>query len=143
MQASRAEANQRVLVRKSLHQLTEHNAETNGMYLEPVITLQKFTAKWASYTAGLSEEELADLSEARAKLEHYKKIYEIFEYCTELNELMYVIESQISTNNPSYPFNIYRQSSSTKCSNMLGDIEKMLAAYYALIDDCQDYPEWQ
>jgi len=54
-----------------------------------------------------------------------------------------VIESQISTNNPSYPFNIYRQSSSTKCSNMLGDIEKMLAAYYALIDVCQDYPEWQ
>lgn len=91
--ASRAEANQRVLVRKSLHQLTEHNHETGGLYMEPVIALEKFTAKWSKYTAGLSEEEVADLEEARAKLENYKKIYDIFEYCTELNELMYVIET--------------------------------------------------
>ena len=26
---------------------------------------------------------------------------------------------------------------------MLHDIEKMLEAYYSLIDDCEGYPEWQ
>ena len=26
---------------------------------------------------------------------------------------------------------------------MIHDIEKMLAAYYSLIDDCEGYPEWQ
>ena len=69
--ASRAEANQRVLVRKSIHQLDEYNEEQNNMYLEPVITLQNFTKNWDKYTAGLSQEELADLEDARGKLEHY------------------------------------------------------------------------
>lgn len=44
--ASRAEANQRVLVRKSIHQLHEYNNESNYMYLEPVNTLADFTANW-------------------------------------------------------------------------------------------------
>ena len=26
---------------------------------------------------------------------------------------------------------------------MLPDIEKVLEAYYSLIDDCKDYPEWR
>ena len=85
VQAARAEANQRVLVRKSLHQLAEYNSESDGLYLEPVNTLEKFTAKWDAHTKGLSSEEVADLERARATLENYKKIYEIFEYSTQLN----------------------------------------------------------
>ena len=104
--ASRAEANQRVLVRKSLHQLHKYNTEQHGMYLEPVTILDNF--KWDKFTSGLSAEELADLEQAREKLENYKRIYSIFEYATELNDLMYVIEGQISANNPSYPMNAYR-----------------------------------
>ena len=141
--ASRAEANERVLVRKSIHQLNEYNLESNNMYLEPVTTLEKFTANWDKNISGLSEEEVADLETARAKLENYKKIYEIFEYASGLNEIMYTIETQISSNNPSYPMSIYRRSTSTNTENMVHDIEKMLAAYYSLIDDCADYPEWQ
>ena len=38
---------------------------------------------------------------------------------------------------------VYRRSASTSCANMIDDIEKMLEAYYSLIDDCADYPEWQ
>ena len=91
--ASRAEANQRVLVRKSIHQLVEYNHETNNMYLEPVTTLQNFTANWEKNISGLSEEEVADLEQARDKLENYKKIYEIFEYASSLNEIMYTIET--------------------------------------------------
>ena len=56
---------------------------------------------------------------------------------------MYTIETQISSNNPSYPMSIYRRSSSTTCESMIHDIEKMLEAYYSLIDDCADCPEWQ
>ena len=37
----------------------------------------------------------------------------------------------------------YRQSASTTVSSMFPDIEKCLAAYYSLIDDCEGYPEWQ
>ena len=33
----------------------------------------------------MSVEELNDMEKARAGLEHYKKIYEIFEYCADLN----------------------------------------------------------
>ena len=98
---------------------------------------------WNKYTAGLSDEEIADLETAKAKLENYKKIYEIFEYATSLNETMYVIESQISSNNPSYPMSVYRRSASTSLSVMIKDIEKVLEAYYSLIDDCEGYPEWK
>ena len=55
---------------------------------------------------------------------------------------MYLIEAQISSNNPSNPLAIYRQSPSTRIGSMFDDIEKVLQAYYDLIDDCEDYPEW-
>ena len=86
---------------------------------------------------------MVDMEQAKAKLENYQKIYDIFEYATELNELMYIIESQISSNNPSYPMSIYRRSASTRVSVLIQDIERMLEAYYSLIDDCEGYPEWQ
>lgn len=53
VQASRAEANQRVLVRKSLHQLHEYNHEQDNMYLEPVTVLAKAEKQWSSMTSGL------------------------------------------------------------------------------------------
>ena len=111
--------------------------------MDPVNALTKFTASWDKYTSGLSQEEMADLEQARTKLESYKRIYEIYEYATDLNEIMYTIETQISANNPSYPMSVYRKSASTQCETMLTDIEKVLAAYYGLIDDCEGYPEWQ
>ena len=130
-----------MLVRKSLHQLHEYNHEQNNLYLEPVVTLDNF--KWDKYTSGLSEEELADMEKAREKLENYKKIYEIYEYATDLNDIMFTLETQVSSNNPSYPMSIYRRSASTTMDSMIGDIEKVLEAYYALIDESADYPDWQ
>jgi len=92
VQASRTEANQRVLVRKSLHQLHEYNTEQDNTYLDPVAALIKFEKKWSKYTSGISEEELADLEQAREKLRTYEKIYSIFEYATDLNDIMYTLE---------------------------------------------------
>jgi len=60
-----------VLVRKSLHQVHEYNHEQNDLYHEPVNALAAFTKNWEKNTSGLSEEELADFEEARAKLENY------------------------------------------------------------------------
>lgn len=71
LMASRAEANQRVLVRKSLHQLHEYNIEQNGLYLEPVTALAEFTKNWDKYTANLSVEEVEDLVKAKDKLVNY------------------------------------------------------------------------
>lgn len=141
--ASRAEANERVLVRKSLHQLREYNEEQQNTYLDPVLTLQKFEKNWAKHTSGLDEDELADVEQARAKLRNYAKIYEIFEYCSELNEQLYVLEAQVSANNPSHPFSVYRGSASTAVDALIPDIEKCLGAYYGLLDDCEEYPEWR
>ena len=83
------------------------------MYLEPVHALGYFNKNWDSFVKDISAEEVADLEQARDKLENYKKIYEIFEYASDLNELMFVIETQISSNNPSYPMSVYRRSVST------------------------------
>ena len=78
------------------------------MYLAPLEILKSFTAKWDKNMQGLSPEEVADFEEARTKLENYQKVYDIYEYATELNNMMYVIEGQISSNNPSNPLNVYR-----------------------------------
>jgi hypothetical protein len=91
--ASRAEANQRVLVRKSLHQLNEYNADQDNTYLEHVSVLAKFDKNWERYTNGVCKDELADLEKARDKLRNYEKIYSIFEYATELNMMMFLLES--------------------------------------------------
>lgn len=38
---------------------------------------------------------------------------------------------------------VYRKSASTNFESMVGEIERMLSAYYGLIDDCEDFPEWK
>ena len=38
---------------------------------------------------------------------------------------------------------VYRKSASTNVESMVGEIERMLSAYYGLIDDCEDCPEWK
>ena len=94
-------------------------------------------------TAGLSEEEVADIQRSKDQIEHYTKIYTIFEYCTGLHDLLYALETRISSNNPSIPFSIYRQSRSSDVSTIQPEIEKVLQAYYGLIDDCEECPEWR
>ena len=39
--------------------------------------------------------------------------------------------------------NIYRQSESNNQDHLFKEMESFMQAYYDLLDDCQDYPEWQ
>lgn len=38
--------------------------------------------------------------------------------------------------------NMYRRSGSSSIDKLFPEIEKCLEAYYGLLDDCQDYPDW-
>ena len=104
---------------------------------------EKFQSKWNSHTSGLSAEEIEDLENAKAVIANYEKIYSIFEYSSELTRLCNMVETKVCANNPSLPMNMYRRSGATDIENVFPEIEKCLEAYYNLIDDCNDYPEWQ
>lgn len=86
---------------------------------------------------------MGDLDKARYNIENYEKIYNIFEYATDLNRAMNIIETRICANNPSVPMNMYRISGSSSIATIFPEIEKCLEAYYNLIDETADYPEWQ
>jgi len=126
-----------------MHQLHEFNAETHGSFVKPVLELNKAVNNWDKFTAGLEAEEVADLERARSQLENYQRIYDIYEYATELNSIMNVLELRIFTNNTSLAPNAYRFSKSSRIEVLLPEIEKCLEAYYGLIDDCEGNPEWQ
>ena len=107
---TRAIAQQRDLVQWNLTQMREHNIESNGEYMKPLLMLKQSASKWGSLTAGLSAEELADMEGARANLEHYEKTYQIFEYCAELNRTMNVLQTRMAGSNPTLAMNMYRFS---------------------------------
>jgi hypothetical protein len=56
---------------------------------------------------------------------------------------MWMLETRISANNPSVPLNIYRTSNSAKEETIWPEILQCIQAYYDLIDDCADFPDWQ
>ena len=141
--ASKAVVNQRILVRKSIFQLNSFNAQSDCGYLKPIAYLDHFKKWEKTVAAGLSEEELADIQKSKEQIEHYQKIYDIFEYCTLLHDTLFGLETRISSNNPSIPFSIYRQSKSSSVASIQPEIEEVLQAYYSLIDDCKDCPEWR
>jgi len=134
---------QRELVQKSLHQLAEYQDDTYAAYLKPIIVAADYKKNWANWTAGYSAEELADLMEAQAKIAQYEKVYSMFEYCSDLNHAMLVLENRISTSNANIPMNVYRFSKSTDITSLFPEIEQCLQAYYDLIDDCKEFPDWQ
>lgn len=85
---------------------------------------------------------MSDLEKARDTITHYEKIYDIFEYSTQITRLANMLETRVAGNNPSNPLNIYRTSASSTMDNIFPEIEQVLEAYYGLIDDCAEYPEW-
>ena len=119
----------RNVVQWNLTSMSLHNRQTNGEYLLPVITLQRGEDNWSNLTSGLSAEEVADLEDARANLEHYRKLYEIYEYSEDLNRQMNVLQTRIASQNPTLAFNIYRTSSSSHVDSLFPEVEAMLKAY--------------
>ena len=133
---------QRDLVQWNLTQMRTHNNDNHGAFVAPIIALDSASSSWNSMTSGMSAEELADMDQARVQLEHYKKIYELFEYCEELNETMETLQTRIASQNPANLFNMYRQSASTETTGLFGEVESCLTAYYELQDDCAENDDW-
>ena len=79
---------------------------------------------------------------AKEQIEHYEKIYNIFDYASQLQDVMYTLETQIASQNPTIPFNMYRQSKSTKMENLITDIENCFKSYFDLMDDLSSNPLW-
>lgn len=56
---------------------------------------------------------------------------------------MNVLKTRIDGNNPSVPMNVYRISPSISIEALWPEIEACLQAYYDLIDECAEFPNWQ
>lgn len=82
------------------------------------------------------------MEKAKETLEMYERVYDIFEYSTALNEHIQILELKITSNNPTVPMNIYRQSDSAAPAKLVGELETYLEAYYDLIDQCKEFPDW-
>lgn len=108
--ASKAQVLQRELVQKSAHQLAEFNDETYGSFVRPTLDLYKAEKNWDKFTEGLSAEELEDMNKAREVLQNYSRVYDIFEYASDINSTLNVLETRIYSNNTSLALNAYRYS---------------------------------
>ena len=117
--------------------------DTDGAFTKPIYIRNDFVKNWDANIKNLSEEEVADLQRAKDQIAHYEKIYNIYQYATELNEIMYTLESRIASNNPSNPLNVYRWSDSNSTSKLIPEMIEILEVYYQLMDDCKNYPDWR
>jgi len=111
--------------------------------MQPLVALEQLEKNWDNMTKGLSSEELSDLESARSEMKKYEQIYNIFEYGTQLNEFITSLETRIASNNVTIPMSSYRFSKSTSIEELFPEIEQCLNAYYELIDDCADFPDWR
>jgi len=64
------------------------------------------------------------------------------EYGNDFNGILTCLETRIASNNPSVPMTIYRNSRHNNTENIFNEVELCLEAYYGLIEDCKDFPEW-
>jgi hypothetical protein len=129
-------------VQRTLHQLADYNEESQGDFVKPLLVGKAAQSNWSSLIAGISTEEQVDLEKAQETISHYDKIYSMFEHSSELNHVMNVLKTRIDSHNTTIPFNVYRYSQSGSVDSLWVEIEACLQAYYDLIDECKDFPEW-
>jgi hypothetical protein len=60
--------------------LPEADKKAVGVYSQPIKALEEGRRNWDQMTNGLSAEEMADFERAKADLELYERIHEIFDY---------------------------------------------------------------
>ncbi len=142
--ASRATTLQHEMVQRSMSQFHEANhEELDGLFTRPTLDLYLCNKYWGFITGGdISREEVQDLEEAKQNLQHYEKVYSIMEYGSDLNNLLTGLDTRMASNNPSLPQTIYRQSRHNKTESIFKEMDRCLEAYYGLIEDCKDHPEW-
>jgi hypothetical protein len=88
--------------------IDHNNEEIDGFYTRPTFDLYFCEKHWNFITKDLSKEEIQDLENAKKQLQHYDKIYSLFEYANNMAALMTTLETRIASNNPSIPMTIYR-----------------------------------
>jgi hypothetical protein len=64
------------------------------------------------------------------------------EYGSDLNGLLTTLDTRVASTNPSLPQTIYRQSSHNSTERIFEEMELCLEAYFGMIEDCKDHPEW-
>jgi len=84
--ATKSKGLRRELVQKTVYQLYKYEHENGSLYNNPVEVLHKAQNDWNSLTSGLSPEEHFDFEAAKQTLEQYERVYNIFEYSSELND---------------------------------------------------------
>ena len=118
-------------------------ANTKGQYTYPTLWLGWSKKQWGWLTSDMSPAQLKDFEESKTILEKYEKLYSLMEYTTTLNENMMLLERKMMTNNSTIPMNFYRACSANSQKNLFPQVEAYLQAYYDLIDDCEQYPNWK
>lgn len=53
------------------------------------------------------------------------------------------MELRITANNPVVPMNVYRHGANCEPAKLVAEMEVYLKAYYDLLDQCKEYPDWQ
>ena len=143
--AARAQVLQHDLVQRTMGQLNDHNNEdVDGLFTRPTLDLYFVNKYWNFLTSSpeITKEEIADLEKARTTLQHYEKIYSLMEYGSDLNGLLTCLDTRVSNMNPSVFLTIYRQSAHNSAEKIFAEVELCLEAYYGMIEDCKDHPEW-
>ena len=131
------------MVQRSIGQFFDHNnEEQDSAFTRPTLDLYFVTKYWGFLTKDLSAEEAADLARAKEALERYEEIYSIFEYGSEINQVMTLLETRIACNNPSVPMTVYRKSRHNQPDKIFEEVELMLKTYYTLLDECAHSQAW-
>jgi len=92
-------------------QLADYNhEEMDSTFTRPTLDHYLCNKYWGFITGGdLSQEEVADLENAKSELAKYEKLYALMEYGSDLNGILTAIDCRIASNNPSILFTLYRQ----------------------------------
>ncbi|MCP3667854.1 MAG: hypothetical protein GY696_36095 [Gammaproteobacteria bacterium] len=143
LSATRSTVLQRDVVQRSCNQFYEHNnIQFLGEYTRPTLDLYLCNKYWNFITKNLSAEEIADLQKAKDQLVNYEKVYTMLEYGNDIAHGCVNLMFRQATINPTVPMTIYRGSEHNSQENIVKECELLTRAYYQLLDDCKEFPEW-
>jgi hypothetical protein len=74
-----------------------------GLFTRPTLDLHILNTYWGYLTKDLGELEINDLQRARDTLQHYERIYSLYEYGNDLTQAITTLEVRVTGNNPSLP----------------------------------------
>ncbi len=126
-----------------MNQFQEYNLEDlQGEFTRPTLDLYLCNKYWNFMTKGASAEEVADLENAKEQLTHYEGLYDIMEYANKISQSITCLMVRQANTNVANPLTIYRNSAHNQPNAIAPELEMYVKAYYGLLEDCKDHPEW-